>query len=577
MLVSRNSWARYRTSLFPIATMKNILGLARIQCHPNSVNPKVILTLPRIGHVSALFRLLATALIALVIVASARGDEIIPKTASISGPAQIEHIRAAAMPLNETILAQRQQELKEREQYLERHHQRAPPLPKSEKPIERLRALPRTALPTALNSTQTSIKTILDRVLTIRETGGPVSTICEPSLAMRGDDVLVTGNWFASFSTNASSPISEFKSIRPGDLFPPPESRLEFCCDQLAVYEPRRDILIWLLQYEYHENGDGNLVRLAVAKGDDIKNQKWRYYDLTPDAVGHYKKEWFDFPAWAVSNNYLYVTTNSFATCCGDKPPFARSIAIRIPLDKLAAYQGFNLQYFDTKDFGTGDQLFSLCPTQGASSTMYLGAHVSESKLRVYTWPDAGDKVVATDVDVEPWSSDQPVAPNPYGGDWLTRADSRITAGWASKNTIGFAWIAAMDVNHHFPHVRVVILENDTKNVLEEPHIYSGDFAYAYPAAAPNADGEVGVAVEFGGNTINPSSAVGVLKRSRNGQSSWDLATSAAGKAFPPSGQWGDYVTMRLDGKNPKNWVAASFIRDNNGTPQVSYHIFTLK
>src|SRR5262249_40731529 len=161
-------------------------------------------------------------------------------------------------------------------------------------------------------------------------------------------------------------------------------------------------------------------------------------------------------------------------------------VAMRIPLDKLAGYQSFDLEYFDTKEFGnTGEPLFSLCPTQGGIDTMYLGAHVDDSTVRVYTWSDAGKTVTTDDVNVQTWSLDQATAPNPQGGDWLVKLDYRITAGWATKEMTGFGWTAARDVNYHFPHVRVLLINPGTKKVIAQPHIYSDDFAYAYPAASP--------------------------------------------------------------------------------------------
>ena len=503
-------------------------------------------------------------------------SDITPKTAAIPSPKKLEVVAGPFLLLNEKTLAEQRQELAERERHLERHHEKLQ-VPKSGSRVKPLlTSTPFVGTPTALNSTKTSVKMLLDRVLTIHETGAVVSTTCEPSLALRGDEVLLTGNWFASFSTNATSAASSFKAIRPGDLFPSPSPDLPFCCDQVAYYDPKDDLMLWVLQYEY--NGDGDFFRLAVAQGDDIKKQNWRYYDLSPQIVGHYTKEWFDFPACGLSRKYFYLTTNSYATCCGNQLPFVRATAIRIPLDKLAAYQGFDLEYFDTKDFTNGDApVGSLCPTQGASDTMYLGAHANDSTLRVFTWPDAGPKVVTNDVSVTTWSSDDYTAPNPQGGDWLARLDGRITAGWVSKKTVGFGWCAAKDEDYRFPHVRIAILDPLANKVVDEPHIYSPDFAYAYPAAAPSVDGNVGITLHFGGDTINPSVAVGILQPGQNGHGTWDLATVVAGKAFPPKGFWGDFLTMRLDGKNQKNWAAATFVQDNNGRPQVSYHIFTTK
>ena len=503
----------------------------------------------------------------------ATAGEIKTKTASIPAPQEVLTGDHGIITLNEQTLAMRQQDLARRQKELEKHHRRLP-IPKAKKPIQLLRTMAEMILPAPLNFSQSSIRILQDRPLTMRETGGEVSITCEPSLAVRGDEVLVTGNWFAAFSTDATSSISKFEAIDPSRLFPAPASQLEFCCDQVALYDPKTDAMFWLLQYG--SNAEGNLIRLAVAKKDDIKNQKWRYYDLSPKGVGQYKNEMFDFSACALGTKFLYVTTNSFSTL--GKETFMRSVAMRIPLDKLAAYEGFDLEYFDTKDLDDAEaKAAGLCPVQGATDTLYIGAHIDTETLRIYTWSEATETVVSNDVIVQTWDNRQPEAPNPQGGDWLGRADGRITAGWLSGDTIGFAWTASRDVNFRFPHVRVAVLNKDTKVLVEEPHIYSRDFAYAYPAAAPNSIGEVGIVLDFGGDKVNPSCAIGVLKKRGIAKSRWVLATSAAGKAFPTDKTWGDYLTLRLDGKNPRNWVTASFVRENNGTTQVDYQIFSIR
>ncbi len=212
---------------------------------------------------------------------------------------------------------------------------------------------------------------------------------------------------------------------------------------------------------------------------------------------------------------------------------------------------------------------------------MYLGSQVDTKTLRTYTWPEASNKLATQDVLVQWWKKPNdghpPTAPSREGDDWLN-VDDRLTAGWLSGKAIGFAWTVPAvpgDVDFRFPHIRVAILDKDnTKEVIVQPHIYSRDFTYGYPAAAPNSDGEVGIVVTFGGGKIYPSSAVGVLEESKR---SWDLTTAMVGKAFPPDRRWGDYLTLRLDGRNSRDWVAASFVLEDKQTTQVGYQIFHIK
>ena len=60
-------------------------------------------------------------------------------------------------------------------------------------------------------------------------------------------------------------------------------------------------------------------------------------------SVGGWNNRQFDYPALAVGEKYLYVTINTFAV----PERFTRAVILRLPLDKLAAYQEFDIDYFD--------------------------------------------------------------------------------------------------------------------------------------------------------------------------------------------------------------------------------------
>jgi hypothetical protein len=394
----------------------------------------------------------------------------------------------------------------------------------------------------------TTIRLITNRPLTDSETSGVTSTVNEPSVAVQGSHILMTGNWYAAFSADAGA---TFSYVNPATTFPTIPGQ-PFCCDQVALYDAQHDLMVWFLQYV--NDGSGNTGRLAVAQGSDIASQQWRFYDFTPQGVGNWSNEWFDFPDLAVGEKFLYITTNVFSTL-GNPPPFTRAVILRLPLDKLAAYQGFSYNYFDTSQNG------SLRPTQGATDTMHFGTHESTNSLRVLSWPENSTTISSDDITVQVWTRAwrfaRAVAPGPDGRDWLGRADSRITAAWLNGNDVGFAWTARQDSNFPFPQVRVAILNKDTKVITAQPHIWNSNFAFAYPAAAPNSDERVGVSVHFGGGSqFFPSHAVGVLDSSG---SNWELATTVNGTDGPSANIWGDYLAVRPHGTSPNTWVATGF------------------
>lgn len=486
-------------------------------------------------------------LFALLILPSATAQEYKAKSASVPAPKKVTATlaaRALAPPNSQAELADREKRLEE--------HYRPGPLQKLSA-AARLAALPPTVAATSVTAPAAAAVLRLNSNQPIpgTATSGMTSHVDEPSVAVRGQEILFTGNWYAAFSTNGGT---TFSYMNPAMTFPPIPNQ-PWCCDQVALYDARHDLMFWFNQYV--EDSNGNTGRLAVAHGNDIASQQWRYYDFTPQSVGGWTNEWFDFPDLAVGDKYLYITTNVFKTQTNQ---FTRAVILRIPLDKLQGYQGLNYDHFDTT------QDFSLRPTQGATDTMYFANHVSEDTLRVFTWPENSTTIGSATATVQAWSDATRSAPGPDGKDWLGRADSRITAAWRSGNTIGFAWTAARDSNFALPHVRVAVLDKNTKAVVSQPHLWNSGFAYAYPAVAVNSDGRVAISVAFGGGALFPSHAVGVLDTSN---STWELVTTANGTNGPSSNRWGDYLAARSHGRDPQTWVATGFTLQG-GTAQTN-------
>ncbi len=458
------------------------------------------------------------------------------KSASVPAPGVVvAPLTARAIPP-----ADPQAERERRQARLRRHHL---PGPLGQAPQAVVRAAPPpTVMATAVVPVAaTTITFDSNRPIPDSATSDLTSHVNEPSLAVRGSEILYTGNWYAAFSTDGGT---NFTYVNPATTFPTIPGQ-PFCCDQVALYDPTHDLMFWYLQYV--KDATGNTVRLAVAHGNDIYNQQWRFYDFTPQGVGNWSNQWFDFPDMAVGEKYLYITTNVFNI----SNQFTRALILRLPLDKLAAYQGFTYNYFDTS------QDFSLRPTQGATDTMYFGSHITTNSLRVFSWPENSTTISSDDVTVQVWSNATRVAPGPDGRDWLGRADHRITAAWLGGNEVGFAWTASQDGNYPFPHVRVAVLNKNTKAVTAQPHIWNSNFAFAYPAAATNSNGEVGISVHYGGGAqLYPSHAVGVLDSS---SSNWVLATTATGTHGPSENLWGDYLAVRPHGQATDSWVATGF------------------
>src|SRR5207253_2519704 len=85
-----------------------------------------------------------------------------------------------------------------------------------------------------------------------------------------------------------------------------------FCCDQIVQYDSTNKALIWFLQYV--TDNDGNVIRLGVESGQDVSGKFQHYYTFSPkDFAGKadWGRLWFDYPAMALSKQYLYVSVNA--------------------------------------------------------------------------------------------------------------------------------------------------------------------------------------------------------------------------------------------------------------------------
>ncbi len=388
--------------------------------------------------------------------------------------------------------------------------------------------------------------------LTDHDTNGQTSSVGETSMANSGRHIFMTGNWFASESMDRGS---SWDFVSPTGVLPRVNNG--FCCDQSVIYEPTRKIMVWVLQYSHDSNT--NTLRLAVKRGGTPGNQ-WHWWDFTPQGINNsWSGEWFDYNHVAVSDNYLYVGTNVFSIS-GDL--FTRSVILRFPLDDLADGGSLSFSYFMSTDN------FSLRCVNGAKDVMYFASHNNTRQLRLFEWAENATSINVFDINVSRWSSNQFArysAPDPDNQDWLGRCDPRITAAWVAKGVIGLAWTANSRGSRPFPHIRAVRIDENSKNVIDEPDIWHPDYAFAYPAVYPNGRGMVGLSAFRGGGSKYPGHIVGVLN---DQQAHWQLKLSRSGSPGPVDGKWGDYVNIFPYSGRGFSWFASGFTLQGGGRRQ---------
>lgn len=368
------------------------------------------------------------------------------------------------------------------------------------------------------------------------------SHVGEPSLANNGQQIYVTGNWYATKSLDNGSSwqyVSPFTTL--------PSAAGGFCCDQLTHYDRSRDLFFWLLQYVKDSNSE-NIFRLAVKRGASLQNNSWYWYDFSPRGVNSsWANLWFDYPDMALSNNYVWVTFNVF----DGSNRWQRAVVFRFPLDSLAAGSGLNYNYWSTTQNG------SLRLTEGAGETMYWVSHNSTSQIRLFSWPENSNSVTWWNIGVNTWSgSGGYSAPGPDGNNWLGRCDPRITGAWLANGVVGAMWTVDRQNNRPYPHIRVVRINELTKAIIDQPDIWSNNAAYAYPAACPNDRGHLGVTMFYGGGSSNPTHVVGIWDDYSNG---WQLYFTQISTNGPTVGFWGDYIDCQRHSPDGLTWIASGF------------------
>jgi len=370
----------------------------------------------------------------------------------------------------------------------------------------------------------------------------------EPTVANSGAIVFATGNWWAAISGNGGQ---TFSYLNPYTMFP--ASFGGFCCDQVTVYDPSRDIFIWSLQYVASgPAGMGqNLFRIAVARPSEALKGNWFFYDF-PSAVN---TEW-DYPDLCLSNDFVYYFTNRGVYNSGS---VNNSKVFRFPLDPMSTGASFS---YNSLDFGgAGITNLSWRCARGARDIVYFAAHNTTSQVRIFRWAENSPSLSWDLVNLSAaWPNGVRSCPTPDGRDWCGFDDGRMKAGWVSRNMIGFMWNASAGGGFPVPYVEAVRVVESTRALLDRPLIWNSAQAWQYPAAAPNERGDLGIVAHLSASDIYPSILVLIdddySRDAGNAPPPWDFKVARYGTQGPNTNRWGDYFAVQPYLPAGLGWIA---------------------
>jgi hypothetical protein len=398
----------------------------------------------------------------------------------------------------------------------------------------------------------------------------PSSTyyVVEPTAAMNGRMVLYSGNKFDELSADYGQ---TFSFLNP--YTNPPPNTNGFCCDQVTYYDRTRGLTLWFRQYHMqgdHQDSPSSADRLSVARGQyNLANALWTDNTMRPQDFGYPAYGvWFDYPDIAVTNNYVYITTNVFSqtSTITNAGINLGALIFRASLDALAS-GGVVTWDKAMYPYPSG---WNLKLAHGSTDTMYFASTLDNNTIRIYSWPDNSSLPSFVDRDVDAWYDVPFIAIAPDNSNFLGYENGRIRAAWVAKGQVGLMWDSAQGTGFPYPHVRWARFNLPGLNLADQGQIWNPGYAWAYPSAHPNDRGDVGGTIAFGGGALYPGSALWISD-SYNGNTLQPLEYYAA--AFGNSGgppvtstvginHWGDYLDAQRAVPYSNTWVGTGYVLD---------------
>ena len=286
----------------------------------------------------------------------------------------------------------------------------------------------------------------------------------------------------------------------------------------------------------------------------------WRNYRFDAMRNGTtLTNNWADFPALGVDNQAFYVTTNQFAFGGGFQ--YAK---IRV-IPKAGPYSGGAAPFFDFTNMKNADNTVAFtvqpCHTFGAPQVEYLANTAFPSGNYITVWrivnPSTAPVLTRTQVAVSPYSL-APNADQPGGGPPLNTGDVRLLHAVFRGDSIWTAFTAAHSwgaganrASIQWCQIRAAVPAVVQQGVFGTPTLH-----YFYPAACPDANGNVTMVFSYSGTSTfgsiaytgrRATDALGTM------QSSTILKAGVAKYVGLDSGgrnRWGDYNGIASDPAN---------------------------
>ncbi len=386
----------------------------------------------------------------------------------------------------------------------------------------------------------------------------------DPSGAAAASGVVaMVGNVYLAVSKDDGA---NWKYFDPTTIFPAFAGGL--VGDQQMVYEPEFDLFVWIMLHNPVPATMDGAFRIAWASAEDVGSRPksaWSYVDFVAsdfDVAGAF----LDQPHLSYSNRNLLVAVDASGN---------GRVVVRIPLTDL---QSGSVGWEYTPPL-TGISYQFSAPSGERPPGAFLAGHVDTSTLRVIEWRDGDPDFHEHNVVVGKYSDSGDFSSiTPSGVDWCGRCGARISGSTWQDERLWFSWTAPRSgagesPDYPQPYTRVARINTSTWKTDSELQVWNPDYAFAYSALSLNSNGEVGLAVAWGGPSDEADTAFGILGDFVVWYRDGSTATTT-GSGGPTDGRWGDFLRTHRSQITPAHFDGFGYFTTNTaGTVQNPYHV----
>jgi hypothetical protein len=303
--------------------------------------------------------------------------------------------------------------------------------------------------------------------------------------------------------------------------------------------------------------------RATIAGGVDCT------YTIDPGGAGTLLP---DYPHIAVSNNFLYLTTNNLNAA-------GSWTGSQIRRFNVAQMSSCVTAATNTVNYVGSDGQRIVTPVENATTTQYFGVNRSANVFRIIRWQEAAAGIAQFDRTLPHASSF--TNPDCRGGtgnfDFIERTTSWSIAGFRLRgavvpgNRMWFLWNVNRDASHAQAHLHSAIFTEPGLALLTSNAVHNSTRCFGYPTLGANSFGEFGLTFahggRLGGGGLPAQGAVAVDDAGSAGNFFPTFNTTAVGTHNRSDGRFGDYFTIRRnDNACPHGWNATNYALSGGNT-----------